>query len=76
MNRIQIYQYINEWYKSWAKETIWTIYKYYYSKADNLYLKVSKEVDETMAWGRQFQSPIVFAKNENLKQKNIAGWSA
>ena len=76
MNRIQIYQYINEWYKSWAKETIWNIYKYYLSKADNLYLKVSEEVDETMARGRQFQSPIVFVKNENLKQKNIAGWSA
>ena len=40
---------------------------YYLRKADNLYLKVSEEVDETMASGRQFQSAIVFGKNEKLK---------
>ena len=28
------------------------IYNYYLRKADNLYLKVSKEVDETMVSGR------------------------
>ena len=54
---------------------------YYLRKADNLYLKVSEEVDETMASGRQFQSAIVFGKNENLKiclfaygTGNLNGW--
>ena len=28
------------------------IYNYYLRKADNLYLKVSREIDETMASGR------------------------
>ena len=45
---------------------------YYLRKADNLYLKVSEEVDETMASGRQFQSAIVFGKNENLKMSLFA----
>ena len=43
------------------------MYNYYLRKAVNLYLKVSKEDDETMASGRQFQSAIVFGKNEKLK---------
>ena len=42
------------------------MYNYYLRKAVNLYLKVSKEDDETMASGRQFQSAVVFGKNENL----------
>ena len=45
------------------------MYNYYLRKAVNLYLKVSKEADEAMATGRQFQSAIVFGKKENLKYK-------
>ena len=37
-----------------------------------LYLKVSKEVDDIVASGRQFQSAIVFGKNENLKTSLFA----
>ena len=48
------------------------MYNYYLRKADNLYSNVSKEDDETMASGRQFQSPIVFGKNENLKTSLFA----
>ena len=48
-------------------------HNYYLRKAVNLFLKVSKEVDETMASGRQFQSAIVFGKNElNLKTSLFA----
>ena len=48
------------------------MYNYYLRKAVNLYLKVSKEDDETMASGRQFQSTTVFGKNENLKTSLFA----
>ncbi|CAH3187957.1 unnamed protein product, partial [Porites evermanni] len=41
--------------------------RYYLRKAGNLYLKVPKEVDETIASRRQFQSAKVFGKNQNLK---------
>jgi len=41
-------------------------------KADNPYLKVSKEVDKTMASGRQFQSALGFGKYENLKMSLFA----
>ena len=54
------------------KRAIYTIYNYYLRKAVNLYLKVSKEDDETMASGRQFQSAIDFGKNENLKTSSFA----
>ena len=40
-------------------------HNYYLRTAVNLFLKVSKEVDETMASGRQFQSAIVFGKKTN-----------
>ena len=49
-----------------------TIYNYYIRKAVNLYLKISKEEDETIASGRQFLSAIVLGKNENLKTSLFA----